>query len=382
MNRRLFLVSAGSAGLLAATGATAFALTRTPSRALLPWAEAGRSRSDPRRFVVEYAILAPNPHNRQPWIVELTGPDTMTLFCDLARRLPQTDPFDRQIVIGLGCFVELASVAATALGYRLEVTAFPEGEPRPRLDERPVAHLRLVRDGAQAPDPLFGVIGQRRSTKQPFDMTRPVPADAMASLRALGEPLAAVSTVVDTARVAAIRDLTWRAWDIEAKTKRTHMESVELMRIGRCEIEANPDGISLGGPLLEGLALVGQLSREQLADTGSSAFRQGEAMYRTMLAATPAYLTVVSPDQSRAGELAAGRVYARANLAATRLGLSLHPVSQALQEYAEMDGERRRLDGLLDIPPTGRLHMLARLGYGPKANESPRWAASTRIRSA
>lgn len=382
MNRRIFFVSTGAAGLVAATGVTAFALTRTPARALLPWTEAGASRSDPRRFVVEHAVLAPNPHNRQPWIVELTGPGTMTLFCDEARRLPHTDPFDRQIVIGLGCFVELASIAATAIGYRLEVVPFPDGEPQPRLDRRPVAYLRLVRAAEAGVDPLFAMLKDRRSTKQPFDTARPVPPAAVARLATAGGPLAAVSTVTDAAVVAAVRDLTWQAWGVEARTKRTHMESVELMRIGRCEIEANPDGISLGGPLLEGLSLVGQMSREQLADTGSAAFRQGEAMYRAMLAATPAYLTVVSPDRGRAAELAAGRAYVRANLEATRLGLSMHPVSQALQEFPEMAEARKQMEDRLGAPPAGRLHMLARLGYGPKSGPSPRWAAATRIRTA
>ena len=171
MNRRLFLVSTGAAGLVAATGVTAFALSRTPARVLLPWAEAGTSH-DLRRFVIEHAVLAPNPHNRQPWIIELTGPDTMTLWCDLDRRLPQTDPFDRQITIGLACFVETASLAASALGYRLDATLFPEGEPQPRLDIRPIAHLTLVRDTATLPDPLFAQVKARRSTKKPFDLTR------------------------------------------------------------------------------------------------------------------------------------------------------------------------------------------------------------------
>ncbi len=382
MNRRLFLLSAGGAGLVTATGATAFALTRTPTAALMPWSAAGAGRADPRRFVVEHAVLAPNPHNRQPWIVELTGPSTMTLWCDLDRRLPETDPFDRQIVIGLGCFTELASLAASVIGYRLEVVLFPEGEPHPRLDRRPVAHWTLVRDEARQPDPLFDQIKARRSTKRPFDMARPVPASALAALSALSNPLARVSTVAEPSSVARVRALTWDAWEVEAKTPRTHRESVDLMRIGRREIEANPDGISLGGPFLEGLSLIGQLSREQLADTASSAYRLGADMYRTMLAATPAYCLVVAPDASRAGQLAAGRAYLRANLAATAAGLSLHPVSQALQEFPEMAGVKARLDTALGIAAPNRLHMLARLGYGPGVPQTPRWAAATRIRTA
>ncbi|MBN8945170.1 MAG: twin-arginine translocation pathway signal protein [Rhizobiales bacterium] len=319
MKRRLFLLSAASAGLVAVTGVTAFALTRTPLRALQPWRDAGVSRSDPRRFVIEHAVLAPNPHNRQPWIVEFTAPETMTLWCDLSRRLPETDPFDRQILIGLGCFTELAAIAATAVGYRLEVTPFPEGEPQPRLDRRPVAHLRLIGDGAVKADPLFAHIKARRSSKQPYDLARTLPEAAAGDLAALSSPLAAVTTLADPALVGRIRNLTWEAWGIEARTRRTHMESVDLMRIGRREIEANPDGISLGGPMLEGLSIIGQLSRRQLAEVGSPAFEKGEAMYRAMLAGTPAYLTVAAPDAGRIGTFAAGQTYLRANLAATSL---------------------------------------------------------------
>ncbi len=153
------------------------------------------------------------------------------------------------------------------------------------------------------------------------------------------------------------------------------------MRIGRREIEANPDGISLGGPLLDGLALVGQLSREQLADPASSASRQGSAMYREMLEAAPCYLTVVAPRDSRSATFAAGRAYLRVNLQVSALGLSLHPVSQALQEFPEMDATRGRVDSLLGAGAPKRLHMLARLGYGPAVPQTPRWAASTRIRT-
>ncbi|AVO44252.1 Acg family FMN-binding oxidoreductase [Phreatobacter cathodiphilus] len=382
MNRRLFLLSSGATGLVAATGATAFALTRTPTAALLPWSQAGGSRSDPRRFVVEHAILAPNPHNRQPWIVELTGPTTMTLFCDLDRRLPETDPLDRQIVIGLACFCELAAIAATATGHRLEVVPFPEGEPQPRLDQRPVAHLTLIRDAGVAVDPLFAHVMARRSTKRPYDMARPVPAAAAAALAALSAPGLAVAALTDAGMTAEVRALTWRAWEVEAATPRTHQESVDLMRIGRREIEANPDGISLGGPFLEGLSLLGRLSRVQLADPASAATLQGRDMYRAMLAATPAYVTVTAEDGSRAGAFAAGRAYLRANLTAASLGLSMQPVSQALQEFTEMDGLRAELDRMLGTGSPKRLHMLARLGYGPDVPQTPRWSAASRIRTA
>lgn len=378
MNRRFFLTGAAGA-LVLATGVTTFALTRTPVAALEPWHRAGLTQGDDRLFIVEHAVLAPNPHNRQPWLVELLPDGDMLLFCDLERRLPETDPFDRQIVIGLGCFVELAALAAAQRGIRLEVTPFPQGESHPRLDARPIAHLRLVR--GSTPDPLFAQIRNRRSCKQPYAMDRAVPQADLVAFGALSAPGIAVATITDPAEVARIRDLTWQAWQIEAATHRTHMESVRLMRIGRAEIEANPDGISLGGPLLEALALTGSLTREALADPQSSAMKQGVARYEAMLAATPAYLTVTTADESRAGQLQAGRSYLRANLEAAARGLALHPVSQAMQEFPEMADTRAALEQALGIAAPRRLHMLARLGYGPQTGPTPRWPAESRIRT-
>src|SRR5262245_48914469 len=127
--------------------AAPFATGCTPSNLPDPaagWRDPGAGEADPRRFALAHAILAPNPHNTQPWQVELIGDNEMALYCDLDRRLPFTDPFDRQITIGCGCFLENLRLAAAQKGLYAELTQFPEGEPTPRLDARPIAHVRLV----------------------------------------------------------------------------------------------------------------------------------------------------------------------------------------------------------------------------------------------
>src|SRR6185503_12135618 len=110
------------------------------------------------------ALLAPNPHNRQPWLVKLDGEDALTLYCDLDRRLPATDPFDRQIALGCGAFLELFSIAAASEGFATEIIPFPEGEPLPRLDQRAVAHVQLIPSGASA-DPAFEFILNRHTNR-------------------------------------------------------------------------------------------------------------------------------------------------------------------------------------------------------------------------
>ncbi|WP_203072640.1 Acg family FMN-binding oxidoreductase [Falsiroseomonas ponticola] len=374
--RRLML-SAGLAGL--ALSRTAQGQVVTAGDPAAPWAAAplAAAHPDPRVRALAWAVLAPNPHNRQPWIAELPdgAPGTVVLRCDLDRRLPVTDPFDRQITIGLGAFVELFRMAAAQQGLAAEVTPFPEGEPRPRLDGRPVALIRLAPGGVA--DPLFAHAAARRSVKRPFDMARPVPEAALAVLAAA--VTSGFGAATDPARVAAIRDLAWRAWLVEARDEAAHRESVDLMRLGAAAVAAQPDGISLYGPGIEEGVASGQVTRAAMLP-GRPGYGMMVERYQAMLAATPAYVWTTSPGDSRAEAFAAGRDWLRLNLAATGLGLSLHPVSQALQEFPAMAGPYAEARAMLG--GGGVVQMLGRLGYGPAVPATPRWPVETRIRRA
>jgi hypothetical protein len=170
MNRRKFLRIAGSTGVIVAAtgvGMSAFVATRTPTTALLPCENAGEHYPDPMRRALSYAILALNSHNRQPWVVDLQNSTEAVLTCDLQRLLPDTDPFSRQITIGLGCFLELFTQAASHNGYRAQITLFPQGEPGRQLNEKPIARLRLIEDSQLTPDLLFAYALDRRTNRNP-----------------------------------------------------------------------------------------------------------------------------------------------------------------------------------------------------------------------
>ncbi|MFT5393920.1 MAG: hypothetical protein ACI8PT_004124 [Gammaproteobacteria bacterium] len=359
-SRRVFLSIIGGGIVLAAGGAAGFAFTRTPTKALAPWEQAG-DYAEPRRRALSYAILAPNPHNRQPWRVSLSTPNEIAIWRDKTKNLPHTDPHDRQLTIGMGCFLEQLSIAATATGHAVTFELFPDG------DNGPVA-VAQFHSGA-APDPLAEHMLARRSCKEPFALT---PVNREPALLALADIHS------EPNMVAQIRALTWQAWITEATTPRTIKESVDLFRLGKTEIENSPDGIDLGGPFLETLMAVGALTREGQLDPNSSEFRQTIAIYKEMLEATPAYAVLRTANNSRESQIDAGRRWLRLNLAATALGLSLHPVSQALQEYPEMAVHYRAIHELLATSGE-TVQMLGRLGYGPDVAQSPRWPLDAKI---
>ena len=120
------------------------------------------------------------------------------------------------------------------------------------------------------------------------------------------------------------------------------------------------------------------MTREGSLDPESFEFAEGAKIYNEMLMATPAYAVIRTPDNTRVSQIEAGRKWLRLNLEATALGLSLHPVSQALQEYPEMENLYGKIHELL-AKPGETVQMLGRLGYGPQVPVSPRWPLEAKL---
>ena len=363
LSRRKTIGLIGGGVVLAATAAAGgFLATRRPTRALAPWSVAG-TYSEPRMKALSYAILAPNPHNRQPWVAEMQGDNHLIIHRDKTRNLPETDPFDRQLTIGMGCFLELLRMAAAEDGFKLETELFPQG------DNGPVAMIQFAQGGTK--DPLFAHVLDRHTNRNGYE-DRSIEAGAKAGL-------AEFATIKTTQTdVSVLRTLTWEAMEIEMTTRRVMKESVDLMRLGKAEIEANPDGISLGGPFLESLKVVGMLRREDQLDPTSTGFKQALDMIQKAMKATNAYAVITSKGNTRIDQMNAGCDWIRLHLAATGHGLAMQPVSQALQEYPEMAAHFAQAHQLLAAPGE-TVQMLGRLGYGPAIDASPRWPLETRF---
>ena len=379
-NTRRWLLQTGAAGaLVIAAGGAGWALTRAATKAREPWRAAARGLGDPRLDTLAYAILAPSPHNLQPWRFRLDDTDSLTVFCDLERRLPATDPFDRQVTIGFGCLLELLRQAAAANGFEARVVAFPDGEPQPRLDDRPLASVTLAPRPDRTTEPLFAHVLARRTCRLAFDTRRPVAASSLATVASASVDGVATATTAEPARVAKLRQLAAAAWQVEWANTATRRESIAVTRIGKSEINATPDGIYLEGPLLEGLNTVGLLTRENMDDPTTRSYIDSLDYYANACGTAMAFCWSITATNTRADQLRAGATWVRTQLAATSAGLAFHPLSQALQEFPAMRSLYQEVHGELGASDGAVVQMLARLGYAPAVPAAPRWPLEARL---
>lgn len=382
--RRHFIRLLGGGMVFAACGAVSGCSTALPDVALQAWQHAA-AESDPRRFMLAHALLAPNPHNRQPWIADLSEPGRIHLVCDGTRLLPETDPFGRQVLVGCGAFIELAVIAAARRGLAVSVSAFPRGAPAP--EELPkgtrVATLTLGAPGSAVWDPLHDQIVRRHTSKTAYANDRALPVALTAAwadtARTLGLRAGFVS---GDAAMAPIRRITREAYEIECLTPRTWLESARLMRIGPDEIATHRDGISINGALPRLLRAVGVFDPMQVPEQGASSLQRVMDRWAPFETGS-GYLWLAGEDPGRDTQLKAGRAYVRMHLQATAAGVDLHPLSQALQEFPEVRTSYLALHRELGVDPArGPVQMLARAGFAlAHAGPSPRRDLASMVRT-
>jgi hypothetical protein len=382
--RRAFLGLVGGGAVMAAGLGTTGCASGPPEVALRPWHTA-TAETELRRFMLAHGLLAPNPHNRQPWIADLREPGRIHLLCDGERLLPETDPFGRQILIGCGAFIEVAVIAAAERGHAVTVTPFPQGAPAARSlpAGTVVATLTPGPAGSAARDPLFAAIARRHSAKTAYAEGRPLPAALVSSwVETARRHGLQAGTVTAPEPLAALRRITREAYEIEAVTPATWLESARLMRIGPDAIARHRDGISMSSPMIRVLHATGLFDPMEVPQRGQSSLKRVMdhwAPYET----GSGFLWVASTGNARSQQLESGRAYVRQHLLATAAGVDMHPLSQALQEFDAMRGPYAAMHRALGLDPSqGTVQMLSRVGYASApGGPSPRRELATLLRT-
>ena len=370
--RRHFIKVTGSAGaaLSLSSGITGCSF---PDDAIEAWKGPASAESDPRFLALSYAILAPNPHNMQPCIIDLSKPGEIMFYCDQERLLPETDPFSRQIMIGNGCFLELLEISAKQFGYQIQIDYFPECVfPQDSINEKPVARIVFEKDQKVKPDPLFHQILKRHTNRETYDETEMTTRQLAELSNFMSSPNILFSATHEEKLREKLRKLTFEGHEAELLAPKKWQESIDVSRIGADEIRKHRDGLSFGGTFFELLGFFGIMTKSTLADTSSMAFQSGMDEFKLKADSAQAFAWLTTADNQRKTQLETGRAYVRMQLKITEMGMVLHPWSQVLQEYEEVQHLQEQFLDLVKTPKDHTVQMLVRLGFSKDSKPAPR----------
>ena len=284
-------------------------------------------------FLLNYAILAPSSHNSQPWKFNVTK-DEILVLADKSRSLQVADADQRELYISLGCALENLIVAADHFGYNFSVAYFP-GE------KDLVAKVVLKPAAVPSRDPrLFSAILSRQTNRNPYEPRAISEADLETIKSLSSDPDAAIFLANDSATKKSFLDLVVQANGIQYSDANYKSELGHWLGQG----VMGPAGIE---------AKIAQLAVVFL-DMGPEQTKKDALLINS----TPYIGFISTANNDSISSLKAGRILERFWLATSALGISLHPMSQALevqQTKANLTGLLPAGSGMMQVQQTFRL---------------------------
>lgn len=301
--------------------------------------------------VLRAASLAPSVYNSQPWLFRVL-PDHIELHADPNRRLPATDPENRELRLSCGAALMNLRLALEGHGVRPLVTLLPGDHPGALAV---VAHGGRPRSSPDLPD-LLRAIRERRTNRRPF-VDAPVPAAHRAKLvRAAQAERASVHVLFDRAEQSAVQHLLVRAHRRQQESPLFLTEHAGWT--GRTGAELDGVPVSAGGPRPE------PQDEWVLRD-----FTAGHARPRVPgkdFESDPLLLVLSSFDDGPTAGLQAGQALQHLLLTATTLGLAASFLSQPI-EVPDIRVELREVLGTRLSPQA-----ILRIGFGSPVPPTPR----------
>lgn len=301
--------------------------------------------------VLRLAGRAPSLHNRQPWRFRIM-PEVIELHADQDRRMPGTDPEDRELRLGCGAALFNLRLALAHVGVRPLVTLQPSVRIPGLLAE--IRRGGSVHVGVEQ-SALLRAITTRRTNRRPF-LPTPVPKVHRNTL------IGAVATehawvhMVEHAQRAELFGLVRRAHEEQMASDRFRAEMAAWTGLR----EGAPEGVqaSSAGPAPE--------SQDEwvLRD-----FSGGHARPRVPgkdFEDDPLTMVLCSYSQGRQADLEAGQAMQRLLLTATSLGLAASFLSQVVEVPETRSQLRSLLGGALEP------RAVLRVGYGSPVPPTPR----------
>lgn len=378
IKRRSFLKKAGLVSVLVGGGLVWRAFDRGvfsvgEGVAYEPWDNWQTYKGKDPLALVSAAILAANPHNTQPWLFQVSD-SRIDLYADTKRQIGSTDPFLREMYIGLGCALENLLLAADAKGFDRQLTLMPD-------QSKPTHVARIdLSAGSTSESELYKVIPLRHTNRGIYDVERSLDQETLQALEKLGnnEPEVKVFWFTTEAQRRQVGNAIVEATQAIISDRQQSQDSGKWMRLSWQDLQKYRDGLTLdasgSSALIRAIAkMLPPTSLEQNDRFWLDATR------KVHVSTTPAFgILAVSDHNNKSQQLECGRLWQRMHLWATTQGLAMQPLNQMPERAAreEILGIEPKFSNVLAEfvgDPNWQGLMMFRIGYPTiEALPSPR----------
>jgi hypothetical protein len=331
---------------------------------------------DPILKAINVGITAPNPHNAQAWKFEILSSTEMNLYVDEKRILPITDPPARQIHIGQGTFLELLKIGSNQIGFDAKINLLPKGDYSfSEIGKKPVANIKMIPSKKMGHD-LYAFVKDRATGRAEYfgDLISEIETKKISELG--NSTHSELKFILGEEAMKPFKEIFFNAMKLESLTYRTNDESRSWFRFSDAEIQTKRDGIALPDQGVTGFTR--WLAETFFFGPEPEKFHNKQGLniflerYKKKTESTKGIVYWKTKSNTKKDWILTGMDYARFQLAATKLDYKMHPFSQALQEFPEMDSNRKELDRLLGIQGYEKIQMIARLGRSDYKYFTPR----------
>jgi hypothetical protein len=378
MKRRTFLYQSGAF----ITSAAMISILPQKMSAFDKTSEPNERKDDYKLFpepilqAIAIGLNAPNAHNTQAWKFKLINDKEALVYIDNAKLLPETDPPSRQIHISAGCLLEAINIGSTGIGYKAEITLFPNGNYSIEdIGNEPIANVKLFPSASIAKHIHWDFIFQRRTsrmvyngemiTQQEFDTIEKATATENSKLLFINDPQT----------MELYTTLFSKAMKTEFDTLATNEETRKNFRFTDDEALKTRDGLTFDANGFKGMQklMARTFTKNTLEGWNKpSIIEKGFSHFEKGLQSSKGFVLWITNQNDFKDHILVGRDFYRFSLALTANNLYLHPLNQAIQEYEEMNTIRQKLDDLATIQSGEKIQMIVRIGRSELPFESYR----------
>ncbi|WJK39686.1 nitroreductase [Solwaraspora sp. WMMA2056] len=334
-----------TAGTQATTGAAATEDAGPDGAATTAGAEADRPIAAVLAQAAAAAGYAPSVHNTQPWRWRVR-PDRLELYADRSRQLSATDPDGRLLVLSCGAALHHARIALAAQGWTAQVDRLPAGDGQDLLAVvRPTQRITVQPDVMR----MVQAMQTRHTDRRPVS-DEPLPVASVTAITAAGTTVR--MQILSSDQVLQLAAAASRAEELESEDPQIRGELDYWTGL------ATPAGTGLPEQVLPA-------SQAQTTVPGRDFGRVGTLPVGPGHDRAAVYALLFGDEDSPAGWLAAGEALSAAWLTATELGVSVVPLSGAI----EVTATRQTLRGIL--AELGYPYLVLRLGIASADHAGP-----------